>query len=94
MLTNLREFQRQTEYSQSDTGGDESGTVVSTESVVGETAGRHESECAESPREGEMVLGSSLMELGDADVVVNEVVLTSIDSAQGDLVVEVVLWSI
>ena len=93
MLTKLLEFQRQTECSQSDTGGDESGTVVATESVVGETVGRDEDQCGESPRQGEMALGSSLLELGDADIVVNDVVLMSIDARQGDLVVEVVLWS-
>ena len=47
MLTKLREFQRQTEYSQLDIGGDELGTVVATESVVGETVGRDERECVE-----------------------------------------------
>ena len=58
---------------------------------MGETVGGHESESAESPWESEIVLGSLLLELGDADVVlVSDVVLMSLHSAQGDLVVEVV----
>lgn len=56
--------------------------------------GGHESECAESSREGEWVLVSSLLEIGDADGVVRDVVLTTVNSAGGVLMVEVALWSI